>query len=337
MEGAKDIPFSVLDLAPVREGGTVSESFGETLALARHAEALGYRRFWLAEHHNMAGIASAATAVLIGYVAGGTKTIRVGSGGVMLPNHAPLVIAEQFGTLASLYPGRIELGIGRAPGTDQLTMRALRRHLSNVDEDFPQDVAELLSYFAPAKAGQRVRAVPGEGLGVPVWLLGSSLYSAQLAALLGLPFAFASHFAPDYLTQALDIYRSEFRPSETLPAPYAMPCLNVLAAETDEEARRLFTSVQQAVINLRRNRPGLLPPPVDSMEGRWSEFERAGVEHALRYSVVGSQQTILQGLRAFIELTKADEMMVTAQIFDHSARLRSFEILAAVRGMLQPA
>jgi luciferase family oxidoreductase, group 1 len=332
IKGARDIPFSVLDLAPVKEGGTIGESFSETLALARQAEALGYRRFWLAEHHNIAGIASAATAVLIGFVACGTKAIRVGSGGVMLPNHAPLVIAEQFGTLETLYPGRIDLGIGRAPGTDQLTMRALRRNLSsNVDEDFPRDVAELLNYFAPARDGQRVRAVPGEGLRVPVWLLGSSLYSAQLAALMGLPFAFASHFAPDYLLQALKIYRAEFRPSETLSAPYAMPCLNVFAADTDEEARRLFTSVQQAFINLRSNRPGLLPSPVDSMEGRWSEFERAGVEHALRYSVIGAPETVRAGLESFIELTQADEIMVTAQIFDPSARLRSFEILATVQ------
>lgn len=334
MAGAKDIPFSVLDLAPVKEGGTISESFRETLSLARHAEALGYRRFWLAEHHNIAGIASAATAVLMGYVAGGTERIRVGSGGVMLPNHAPLIIAEQFGTLETLYPGRIDLGIGRAPGTDQLTMRALRRRLSNVDEDFPRDVAELLSYFSPAREGQAVRAVPGEGLRVPVWLLGSSLYSAQLAARLGLPFAFASHFAPNYLLQALEIYRSEFRSSETLSAPYAMPCLNVFAAETDEEARRLFTSVQQAFINLRRNTPGLLPPPVDSMEEGWAEFERAGVERALRYSVVGSPARVRRGVEAFIELTGADEIMVTAQIFEHSARLRSYEILATVRDTL---
>lgn len=337
MEGASNIPipFSVLDLAPVKEGRTISESFRETLSLARHAEALGYRRFWLAEHHNIAGIASAATAVLIGHVAGGTETIRVGAGGVMLPNHAPLVITEQFGTLETLYPGRIDLGIGRAPGTDRLTMRALRRNLSSVDEDFPRDVAELLSYFSPARAGQTVRAVPGEGLRVPVWLLGSSLYSAQLAALLGLPFAFASHFAPDYLLPALEIYRSEFRPSETLSVPYAMPCVNVFAAETDGEARRLYTSLQQAFINLRRNHPGLLPPPVDSMEGRWSEFERAGVEHALRYSVVGSPETVRRGLESIIELTKADEIMATAQIFDHSARLRSFEILATVSDPLQ--
>jgi luciferase family oxidoreductase group 1 len=329
MEGTNGIPFSVLDLAPVKAGGTIRDSFNETLALARQAEALGYRRFWLAEHHNIAGIASAATSVLIGYVAGGTSTIRVGSGGVMLPNHAPLVIAEQFGTLESLYPDRIDLGIGRAPGTDHLTMRALRRNRStNLDDDFPREVGELLSYFAPARQNQAVRAVPGEGLSVPVWLLGSSLYSAQLAASLGLPFSFASHFAPDYLTQALDIYRNEFRPSEALAKPYAMPCVNVIAADTDAEAGRLFTSVQQAFVNLRRNRPGLLPPPVDTMEGRWSEFEKAGVGHALRYSFVGSPQTVSRDLESFIDLTKPDEIMVTAQIFDAAARLRSFENLA---------
>jgi luciferase family oxidoreductase group 1 len=334
MEGISNIPISVLDLAPVKEGGTISESFSETLALARHAEAWNYHRFWLAEHHNIGGIASAATAVLIGYVAGGTKTIRVGSGGVMLPNHAPLIIAEQFGTLETLYPGRIDLGIGRAPGTDQLTMRALRRTLSNVEEDFPRDVAELLSYFAPARPGQRVRAVPGEGLRVPVWLLGSSLYSAQLAALLGLPFAFASHFAPDYLTQALEIYRREFRPSEALKQPYAMPCVNVFAAETDEDARRLFTSLQQAFINLRRNRPGLLSPPINPTEAQWSEFEKAGVERALRYSAVGSPETVRRWLESFIQETRADEIMVTAQIFDRESRLRSFEILAEVHEQL---
>jgi luciferase family oxidoreductase group 1 len=338
MESANQIPFSVLDLAPVKEGSTIRESFSVTLSLARHAEALGYRRFWLAEHHNIAGIASAATAVLISFVAGGTKKIRVGAGGVMLPNHAPLVIAEQFGTLETLYPGRIDLGIGRAPGTDQLTMRALRRTLSNVDEDFPRDVAELLSYFLPARDGRAVRAVPGEGLMVPVWLLGSSLYSAQLAALMGLPFAFASHSAPDYLLQALKIYRSEFRPSESLSAPYAMACLNVFAADTDEEARRLFTSVQQAFIKLRRNNPGLLQPPVETMEGLWMAFEKAGLEHALRYSVVGASETVRRGLVSFIELTKADEIMVTSQIFDPIARLRSFEILAGIRDTLpEPA
>ncbi|MBA3442184.1 MAG: LLM class flavin-dependent oxidoreductase [Pyrinomonadaceae bacterium] len=331
MDGTTGIPFSILDLAPVKAGGTIADSFRETLDLARHAEAWGYRRFWLAEHHNIAGIASAATAVLIGHVASGTKTIRVGSGGVMLPNHAPLVIAEQFGTLESLYPGRIDLGVGRAPGTDQLTMRVLRRTLTNVDEDFPREVAELLSYFAPPRPAQAVRAVPGAGLKVPVWLLGSSLYSAQLAALMGLPFAFASHFAPDLLLPALEIYRAEFRPSEALDAPYVMSCVNVFAAATDAEARRLFTSLQQAFINLRRGQPGLLSPPVDGTQDRWSEVEMAGIEHALRYSAVGSPETVRRWLESFIDLTQADEIMVTAQIFDHAARLRSMEIVAAVR------
>jgi luciferase family oxidoreductase group 1 len=275
MKDTSGTPFSVLDLAPVRAGGTISESFGNTLDLARRAETWGYRRYWLAEHHNMTGIASAATTVLIGYVAGGTQSIRVGSGGVMLPNHAPLVIAEQFGTLESLYPGRIDLGLGRAPGTDQRTVRALRRNLNVGEEDFAQDVVELKSYFGPLQPGQRVRAVPGTDLNVPIWLLGSSLYSAQLAAALGLPFAFASHFAPDYMMQALKVYRSQFRPSDSLAEPYAMLCLNVFAADTDAEARRLFTSVQQQFISLRRGDPGPVPPPVDTMEGRWSEMERA--------------------------------------------------------------
>jgi luciferase family oxidoreductase group 1 len=323
MTGTSGVAFSVLDLAPVKVGGSIAESFRETLDLARHAEALGYRRFWLAEHHNIAGIASAATSVLIGHVAGGTQKIRVGSGGIMLPNHAPLVIAEQFGTLESLYPGRIDLGLGRAPGTDRRTMHALRRTLTNIDEDFPQEVAELLSYFAAATPDQAVRAVPGAGLNVPVWLLGSSLYSARLAALMGLPFAFASHFAPDYLLQALEIYRNEFRPSETLDKPYAMPCINVFAANTDTEARRLFTSLQQAFINLRRGQHGLLAPPVEATEERWSEMEMAGVEHALRYSAVGSPETVRRWLQSFVDVTKADELMVTAQIFDHPARLRS--------------
>jgi luciferase family oxidoreductase group 1 len=334
MKDARRIPFSVLDLAPVQAGGTINDSFRNTLDLARHAEAWDYRRYWLAEHHNMTGIASAATSVLIGYVACGTKTIRVGSGGVMLPNHSPLIIAEQFGTLESLYPGRIDLGIGRAPGTDQLTARALRRTLSNVDEDFPRDVAELQSYFAPARPGQAVRAVPGVGLDVPIWLLGSSLFSAQRAAAMGLPFAFASHFAPDYLLEALDVYRNYFRPSEALKEPYTMAVANVFAADTDEEARRLFTSLEQQFVNLRRGQPGPVPPPLDASEVRWSEVERAGIEHVLRYSVVGSPETVRRGLEAFIELTRADELMVTAQVFDHAARLRSFEIVAEVRDTL---
>ncbi len=332
MTDLSSIPFSVLDLAPVPEGATVSDSFRNTLELARLAESLGFKRFWLAEHHNMEGIASSATALLIGHVAGGTSTIRVGSGGVMLPNHSPLVVAEQFGTLEALHPGRIDLGLGRAPGTDQVTMRALRRNSSDAArEDFPRDVQELRSYFAPARAGQLVRAVPGAGLNVPVWLLGSSLYSARLAAELGLPFAFASHFAPDYLLHALEVYREGFRPSEQLKEPYALACLNVFAAETDAEARRLFTSLQQAFLNLRRGRPGKLPPPAETLEGVASDLELAGVEHALRYSVAGSPEKVRAGLEAFAELTRADELMVTSQIHDHAARLRSFEIVAAVR------
>jgi luciferase family oxidoreductase group 1 len=331
MRQLSDIPFSVLDLAPVPEGSGVADSFHNTLELARRAEALGYKRFWLAEHHNMRGIASSATAVLIGHVAGGTKTIRVGSGGVMLPNHSPLVVAEQFGTLEALYPGRIDLGLGRAPGTDQLTMRALRRNFNAAAEDFPRDVAELRAYFGAPRPGQLVSAVPGEGLSVPLWLLGSSLYSARLAGELGLPFAFASHFAPDYLLHALEVYREGFRPSEGLKEPYALACLNVFAAETGGEARRLYTSLQQAFINLRRGRPGKLPPPLDAPEGFASDLEMAGVEHALRYSVVGSAETVRLGLEAFAELTRADELMLTSQIYDHAARLRSFEIVAAVR------
>jgi luciferase family oxidoreductase group 1 len=322
--------FSVLDLAPVKEGGGIAETFRETLDLARHAEAWGYRRYWLAEHHNMPGIASAATAVLVGHVAGGTETIRVGSGGVMLPNHAPLVIAEQFGTLEALYPGRIDLGLGRAPGTDQRTARALRRHLAAVEDDFPRDVAELQSYFAAVRPGQAVRAVPGANLNVPIWLLGSSLFSAELAATLGLPFAFASHFAPDYLMQALEIYRSTFRPSEALAAPYAMVGVNVFAADTDAEAGRLFTSLKRQFVNLRRGVPGLLQPPDDALEASLSEMERAGIERMLACSVVGSPETVRRGLKSFIDMTQADEIMVTAQMFDHAARLRSFEIVAGV-------
>jgi luciferase family oxidoreductase group 1 len=329
------IPFSVLDLAPILLGGDAAQAFRNTLDLARHAERWGYRRYWLAEHHNMPGVASAATSVVIGYVAGGTSTIRVGAGGIMLPNHAPLVIAEQFGTLESLYPGRIDLGLGRAPGTDMIAARALRRDLMSSSDAFPQDVQELLTYFREAIPGQAVRAVPGEGLHIPIWLLGSSLFSAQLAAALGLPFAFASHFAPDHLLSALQIYRSQFRPSEALDRPYAMLAINVFAAATDAEAQHLFTSLQQQFVNLRRGRPGPLPPPVDSMEGRWSAVEQSGLEHTLAYAVVGSPATVRRGLEAFITQTRADELIVTAQIFDHTARLRSFEIVAEVRDMLR--
>jgi luciferase family oxidoreductase group 1 len=322
------IPFSVLDLAPIVQGGSAADAFRNSLDLARHAERWGYRRYWLAEHHNMPGIASAATAVAIGYVAGGTTTIRVGAGGVMLPNHAPLVIAEQFGTLESLYPGRIDLGLGRAPGTDQATARALRRNLVAVEDAFARDVMELLAYLGPVVEGQAIRAVPGAGLEVPIWLLGSSLYSAQLAAALGRPFAFASHFAPDYLIQALEVYRSQFRPSPVLDRPYAMVTVSAFAAATDEEARRLATSAQQQWVSLRRGTPGPLPPPVDSMDGRWSALEQAGVEHAMAYAAIGSAETVRRHLTALIERTQADELMVAAQIYDHQARLRTYELVA---------
>ncbi|HYN86225.1 MAG TPA: LLM class flavin-dependent oxidoreductase [Pyrinomonadaceae bacterium] len=328
MQDAAAVPLSVLDLAPVREGGTVAEAFGETVELARHVEALGFRRFWLAEHHSMEGIASAATAVLIGHVAGSTRAIRVGSGGVMLPNHSPLVVAEQFGTLATLYPGRIDLGLGRAPGADQRTARALRRTPADPDVEFPRDVTELLSYFAPPREGQAVRAVPGAGLDVPVWILGSSLFGARLAASLGLPFAFASHFAPDLLSRALDLYRAEFRPSPSLERPYVMLGLNACAAETDEEARRLFTSAEQQFVRLRRGRTGKLPPPVETMDDIWTPAERFGVERALACSVVGSEETVRRGLKRFAAETRADELMVVAQIYERAARLRSFELVA---------
>lgn len=320
------IPFSVLDLAPVIEGGNAADAFRSSLDLARHVEALGYKRYWLAEHHNMPGIASAATSVVIGHIAGGTKTIRVGAGGVMLPNHSPLVIAEQFGTLASLYPERIDLGLGRAPGTDQRTMHALRRNRSNEDT-FPDDVVELAHYFQDAQPGQMVHAYPGQGLKVPLWILGSSAYGAQLAALLGLPYAFASHFAPDYLMTAIELYRKNFRPSQFLDKPYFMPCIGMFAAQTDEEAKLLFSSQQRQFVNLRRGSPGLLQPPA-TLDNYWSPAEKAGVEHALQYAVVGSPATVKSKLKAFVEMTGADEIMLAAQIYDHAARKRSYEIAA---------
>ncbi|HET7535885.1 MAG TPA: LLM class flavin-dependent oxidoreductase [Candidatus Didemnitutus sp.] len=324
------VPFSVLDLAPIIQGRDATDAFERARDLARHAERLGYRRYWLAEHHNMPGIASAATAVVIGHVAAGTSTIRVGAGGIMLPNHAPLVIAEQFGTLAALFPGRIDLGLGRAPGTDQPTARALRRGSANVDrvDLFPQDVVELQAYFDPAVPGQLIQAVPGSGLDVPIWLLGSSLYGAQLAAALGLPFAFASHFAPEHLATALQLYRNGFQPSKALAKPHAMACIQVYAADTDAEAARLFTSLQQSFVALRRGQPTQLPPPVESMEGRWSPIEEAGVGSAFREAVVGSPATVKRGLAAFLERTAVDELMITGAIYDHAARLRSFEIVA---------
>ena len=285
----------------------------------------------------MPGVASAATAVVIGHVAAGTSTIRVGAGGVMLPNHAPLMVAEQFGTLAALHPGRIDLGLGRAPGSDQLTMRALRRNLNSTGDEFPQDVVELMAYFEPAAPGQRLQAVPGAGLDVPIWILGSSLYGAQLAAALGLPYAFASHFAPAELENAIEVYRSRFKPSERLDRPYVMLGINVFAAASDAEAARLFTSLEQAFVNLRSGRPGRLPPPVDDMESRVGASGRAMLNQALSCSVVGSPETVKRGLAEFIARTGADELMVTAQIFDHQARLRSFEITAEAHGQLAKA
>ncbi|WP_421671418.1 luciferase-like monooxygenase [Rahnella sp. EDr1-12] len=331
MSDKHTVPLSVLDLAPVPQGADAAQAFKYSLDLAQHAEKWGYQRYWMAEHHNMTGIASAATSVLLGYIAGGTKTIRVGSGGVMLPNHSPLVIAEQFGTLATLYPNRVDLGLGRAPGTDQRTMIALRRHLSGEVDNFPKDVQELQLYFGEVQPQQAVQAVPGQGLHVPIWLLGSSLYSAQLAAALGLPFAFASHFAPDMLYQALAIYRSKFQPSAQFEKPYAMVCINAIGADTDEEARRMFTSNQQQFINLRRGMPGKLPAPVDNIESLWSASERFGVDNALRMSVVGNKDTLRQGLQSILRETQADELMINGQIFDHQARLHSFEIVAGLQ------
>ena len=330
------IPFSVLDLAPVTQGSTPAQAFANSLDLARLAERLGYRRYWLAEHHNMPGIASAAPSVLIGHIAGGTSTIRVGAGGIMLPNHAPLQVAEQFGTLASLYPGRIDLGLGRAPGTDQPTARALRRYYDSADA-FPEDVQELLMYFQPAQPGQAVRAVPGAGIDVPVWVLGSSLFGARLAAALGLPYAFASHFAPDAMDEALALYRRDFRPSEHLAQPHAMLGINVIAAQSDAEARRLFTTQQQSFINLRRGMPGLIPPPIDDIENDWTPTEKFGVERALACSVVGDADSVREGLLAFIERHKPDELMITANVFEHALRRRSYEMVAAIREELAAA
>lgn len=324
------IPFSVLDLSPIARGGTATTAFANSRDLAQHAERWGYQRYWLAEHHNMTGIASAATSLVIAHVAAGTQTIRVGAGGIMLPNHAPLIIAEQFGTLEALYPGRIDLGIGRAPGTDQQTARALRRNLNGSVDSFIDDVQELRTYFQPAQPGQAVRAVPGVGLNVPVWLLGSSLFSAQLAAKLGLPFAFASHFAPDYLLPALKYYRQYFQPSEGLEKPYAMVGAGVFAADSDGEAKRLFSSAQMQFLNLLRGTPGELNPPIDNIEQLWSPQEKHHIARTLTYSMVGAPATIKKSLQTLIEDTQADELIVTAQIYDHAARLRSYELLAEV-------
>ena len=326
------IAYSLLDLSPVPQGAKPAQALANTLDLAQHAERWGYTRYWLAEHHNMTGIASAATSVVIGHVAQGTKTMRIGAGGIMLPNHSPLVIAEQFGTLDALYPGRIDLGVGRAPGSDQVTMQALRRHLNESVDDFPRNVVELLRYFGPAEPGQAVRAVPGEGSGVPIWILGSSLFGAQLAAMLGLPYAFASHFAPELLMEAIDIYRARFRPSQYLQKPHVMAGVSMFGAATDHEAEYLSTSQQQAFANLRRGQPGPLPPPVEDIDAVISPIEKAMIDRSLSCRIVGSPETLRKGFADFIARTGVDEVMITGNIFDHKKRLESFEIAAQVAG-----
>jgi luciferase family oxidoreductase group 1 len=322
--------YSILDLALVTEGGTPADAYRRTFDLARHAEQWGYTRYWLAEHHNMPGVASSATAVLIGAVAGATSTIRVGSGGIMLPNHSSLLVAEQFGTLESLYPGRIDLGMGRAPGSDRLTAHAVRRGLGNSEDGFPQQVRELLTYLGPATPGQAVRAIPGEGTNVPIWLLGSSTFSAQLAASLGLRFAFASHFAPEQLLDALEIYRASFQPSQWLQAPYAMVGVPAVVADTDLEAERLATTVYRRALQLIRGGALYSRPPVDSMDGLWSDVERTAVEHRLGVAAIGSPETVTRRLAALLRETRADELMFTSDLYHHADRLRSFELLAGV-------
>jgi luciferase family oxidoreductase group 1 len=327
------VPLSVLDLSPIVEGGDAGRALRNSLDLARHVERLGYRRFWMAEHHNLPGIASAATAVALAHVASGTSDIKIGAGGIMLPNHAPLMIAEQFGTLAALHPGRVELGLGRAPGSDQLTLRAMRRNLLADVDQFPQDVVELMAYFQPAQPGQRLQAVPGAGLDVPIWILGSSTFGAQLAAILGLPFAFASHFAPGMMTQAIQIYRTRFKPSAQLATPNVMLGVAVVAAESDEEARFLFSSLQQSTLNNRIGQPGRVPPPVKDFDAQLDPYARAILADSQACAIVGAPETVRQGLEDFVARTSADELMVTANIFDHAKRKRSFEIIAEVAGM----
>jgi luciferase family oxidoreductase group 1 len=331
------VPLSVLDLSPITEGSDAGQALRNSLDLARHVEALGYGRFWMAEHHNLPGIASAATAVALAHVAAGTDHIRIGAGGIMLPNHAPLVIAEQFGTLAALHPGRVELGLGRAPGSDQVTARAMRRTLASGEDDFPQDVVELMAYFQPAQPGQYVQAVPGAGSQIPIWILGSSTFGAQLAAILGLPFAFASHFAPAMMTQAISIYRERFRPSAQLAAPNVMLGINIVAAETDAEAKFLYSSLQQSFLNIRSGRPGRVPPPVENFDQQVDRFGRAMLAEALSCAIVGGPDTVRSGIDEFVSRTGADELMVTANIFDHEKRKRSFSILAEVYQPTSPA
>ena len=324
------VELAVLDLAPVSEGKTPADAFNNARDLAQHVERWGYKRYWVAEHHNMVGIASAATSVVIGYIAGSTSKIRVGAGGIMLPNHSPMIIAEQFGTLESLYPGRIDLGLGRAPGTDQQTWRALRREAS-ASERFPQDVIELQALLGPVQPGQTIQAVPGAGLNVPLWILGSSLFGSHLAAMLGLPYAFASHFAPDALYQALDVYRTRFEPSAQLDKPYAMAGVNVIVAETDAEATRLFTSIQQRFTDMFRKDRGYLKPPIDDIETYWTPTEKLQASRMLSCSFVGSPKTVESALKEFIDKTGVDELMVSSAIYDHAARLRSYELLAELR------
>jgi luciferase family oxidoreductase group 1 len=322
--------FSVLDLAPVIEGGTAAQSLANSLSLAQATEEWGYKRYWIAEHHNIPGIASSATSVVIGHIAAGTQRIRVGAGGIMLPNHSPLVVAEQFGTLASLFPDRIDLGLGRAPGTDQVTWQALRRHATTDVNEFPRDVVELQHYFKDPQAGQRVVATPGAGTNVPIWILGSSLFGAQLAAMLGLPFAFASHFAPAALDQAITIYREKFEPSEQLAEPYVMLGYNICAATTDEEAGYLRTSSLQSFVNLRRGVPGKLPPPVEDYEEQLSGAEQAMVQDLSRCAAVGSASSVKSQIEAFLEETQADELIIVSSVYEHEARLRSYEITADI-------
>ena len=331
------VPFSILDLSPVIEGGTVAQSLENSRRFAQAAEAHGYKRFWLAEHHGMRGIASAATSLVIQHVAAGTEKIRVGSGGIMLPNHSPLVIAEQFGTLAALFPGRIDLGLGRAPGTDMRTAQALRRNLDSAANNFPQDVVELMQFMGPLAPEQKVVAVPGANSNVPVWLLGSSHYSAHLAGMLGLPFAFASHFAPDMLLSALQIYRDRFEPSQHVDRPHVMVGVMGAATETDAEAQHLFTSMQQSFVRLRRGTPDACPPPVDSMDSLWSEQERIMVEHTLQYAVVGGPETIRKRIADFLALTGADELIVSMPVYDMEARLKSLRLFAEAQQALAGA
>lgn len=331
------VPLSVLDLSPIPEGGDAALALRNSLDLARHVEALGYRRYWMAEHHNLPGIASSATAVALAHVAAGTKTIPVGAGGIMLPNHAPLIIAEQFGTLAALHPGRVELGLGRAPGSDQVTAHAMRRNLGGGD-DFPQDVVELMSYFLPTEQDQSIQAIPAAGRPIPFWILGSSTYGAQLAAILGLPFSFASHFAPGMMMQAIRIYRERFRPSAQLSAPNVMLGVNIVAADTDAEARFLFSSLQQSFLNIRRGRPGKLPPPVADFDAQIDRMGRMMLDDALACAIVGGPDTVRKGIESFVARTGAEELMVTANIYDHAKRKRSFEILAELHGgMITPS